>query len=60
MRTSLVVVGVLVGLLVKNFGRILNLIGSFSVPLLTFVLPPIFYIRLCDSKDSADWPKRWV
>ncbi|MPC44716.1 hypothetical protein E2C01_038395 [Portunus trituberculatus] len=58
LRTSLVVVGVLVGLAVKNFGRILNLIGSFSVPFLTFVLPPIFYIRLCDSKENGNWPKR--
>ncbi|KAK8382156.1 hypothetical protein O3P69_015248 [Scylla paramamosain] len=58
LRTSLVVIGVLVGLAVKNFGRILNLIGSFSVPLLSFVLPPIFYIRLCDSKENSNWPKR--
>ncbi|XP_050736625.1 uncharacterized protein LOC127008521 [Eriocheir sinensis] len=60
LRTSLVVAGVLVGLAVKNFGRILNLIGSFSVPLLTFVLPPIFYIRLCDSKERSDWPERSI
>lgn len=58
-RTSIVLCGVLVSLAVRNFGRILNFIGSFTVPILTFVLPPIFYMRLCDSEDDA-WERRRI
>ncbi|KAK4326153.1 hypothetical protein Pmani_003299 [Petrolisthes manimaculis] len=59
-RTTLVLLGVLISLAVKNFGTVLNLMGSFAVPLLTFIFPPIFYIRLCDSGENDNWPKRTV
>ncbi|KAK8746197.1 hypothetical protein OTU49_017293 [Cherax quadricarinatus] len=59
-RTTIVMCGVLVSLAVRNFGRVLNLIGSVTVPILTFVLPPIFYMRLCDSQENPRWRIRRV
>lgn len=60
MRTTIVFGGVFVSLAVQNFGKILNIIGSFAVPLLTFVLPPIFYIRLCDAEENGGWQTRKI
>ncbi|XP_042887944.1 amino acid transporter AVT1D-like [Penaeus japonicus] len=60
LRTTIVGAGIVISLAVQNFGKILNLIGSFSVPLLTFILPPIFYMRLCDSKENGDWQTRHI
>ncbi|XP_071547546.1 LOW QUALITY PROTEIN: uncharacterized protein [Panulirus ornatus] len=59
-RTTIVFFGVILSLAVRNFGRILNLIGSLTVPILTFILPSIFYIRLCDAGDNAGWQSRRI
>ncbi len=44
---------------VPSFGNILDLVGASTVTLLTFVFPPYFYMRLCDSsKDNKEWKQR--
>ncbi|XP_066955144.1 uncharacterized protein [Macrobrachium rosenbergii] len=60
MRTGIVACGLFISLAVQNFGKVLNLIGSFSVPILTFVLPPIFYMRLCDAEENGTWRTRKI
>lgn len=42
---------------VPNFTNLVALIGCSTVILATFVLPSIFYLRLC-SVQSATWPDR--
>lgn len=44
---------------VPSFGSILDLVGASTVTMLTFVCPPYFYMRLCDSsKDNKEWTQR--
>ena len=44
---------------IPSFGNILDLVGASTVTLLTFVMPPYFYMRLCDSStDNKDWTER--
>ena len=44
---------------VPSFGSILNLIGASTVTLLTFIFPPLFYMKLVDaSKERKDWVQR--
>merc|ERR1719348_877189 len=42
---------------VPSFGSILDLVGASTVTLLTFVFPPLFYMRLCDASLSR---KEWI
>ncbi|CAG2121487.1 unnamed protein product, partial [Medioppia subpectinata] len=43
---------------IPQFGKILSLIGGSSVTLMTFVLPPIFYLSLVSQQDqNKDWPQ---
>lgn len=44
---------------VRKFSVIVALIGSITIALTTFVLPPIFYIRLCSMKNEI-WPPRYL
>ena len=40
-------------------GSILNLIGASTVTLLTFIFPPLFYMRLVDaSTTNKEWTPR--
>lgn len=48
---------IFVGETIPQFGKILSLVGGSTIALLTFVLPPIFYMRICDQK-KLDWPER--
>merc|ERR1719414_2195054 len=44
---------------VPSFGSILDLVGASTVTMLTFVCPPYFYMRLCDSsKQNKEWTQR--
>ena len=44
---------------VPSFGSILDLVGASTVTLLTFVFPPLFYMRLCDSsRQNREWKQR--
>lgn len=46
---------------IPNFGSILDLVGGSTVTMLTFIFPPIFYIRLCQmSKLNPKWKPREV
>ncbi|XP_063591326.1 uncharacterized protein LOC134768430 [Penaeus indicus] len=59
-RTLLLAVIVLMGVLVPDFGKILNLIGGSSVTIESFVLPPLCYLKLCAAKDDHGKPFRSV
>lgn len=42
-----------------SFGQILDLVGSSCVTILAFVLPFLFYYKLCrDSDQDPNWPQR--
>nr|CAD7396403.1 unnamed protein product [Timema poppensis] len=56
-RTLMVCVMVFVGETIPKFGKILSLVGGSTVTLLTFVFPPLFYMRLCDQKN-VEWMER--
>jgi len=44
---------------VPSFGSILDLVGASTVTLLTFVFPPLFYMRLADaSLGKKEWVER--
>jgi hypothetical protein len=38
----------------------LNLVGGSTVTLLTFVFPPLFYMRLCDASLTENGGKGWI
>ncbi|RWS11117.1 amino acid transporter ANT1-like protein [Dinothrombium tinctorium] len=48
---------VFLGETIPSFGKILNLIGGSAIALLSFVFPPMFYMKLCSMNDPQ-WPKR--
>ncbi|XP_068201695.1 uncharacterized protein [Palaemon carinicauda] len=60
LRSSIVVLEVLLGLAIPDFGAILNLVGGSTIAFMSFVLPPICYLRLCDSRDESGNPRRQV
>ncbi|CAL4084210.1 unnamed protein product [Meganyctiphanes norvegica] len=55
MRSSIVVLEVVICLAIPDFSLIINLIGGSATTICTFVLPPLMYIKLCDMKGN--WPK---
>ncbi|KAF2896920.1 hypothetical protein ILUMI_09256 [Ignelater luminosus] len=57
LRTLMVFVMVFIGETIPRFGKILSLVGGSTITLLTFVLPPYFYMRLCQQKNPT-WPER--
>jgi len=58
-RSTIVLCLLFISESIPNFGSILDLVGSCSVTLLTFVFPPYFYMKLCDSsKDNEAWTQR--
>ncbi|XP_037788596.1 amino acid transporter AVT1B-like [Penaeus monodon] len=57
LRSSMVVVQMLICLAVPDFGLILNLIGGSCITLNTFIFPPLMYMKLMDQKDP-NWPER--
>ncbi|ROT80809.1 hypothetical protein C7M84_000446 [Penaeus vannamei] len=52
-RSCVMAVIILTGLAVPDFGKILDLIGGSSVTLMSFILPPLCYIRLCNAELTA-------
>nr|CAD7437485.1 unnamed protein product [Timema bartmani] len=56
-RTLMVCVMIFVGETIPKFGKILSLVGGSTITLLTFVFPPLFYMRLCDQKN-VEWTER--
>ncbi|KAI2808459.1 hypothetical protein BLOT_006403 [Blomia tropicalis] len=56
-RTALLLLMLFIGETFPSFGQILDLIGGSAVASLAFVLPPIFYIKLChDQEDKRKIP----
>ncbi|KAK9892898.1 hypothetical protein WA026_022578 [Henosepilachna vigintioctopunctata] len=53
-RTLIVVGVVCLGETIPKFSKILSLVGGSTIALLTFVLPPYFYMKLCE-QSSDDW-----
>lgn len=58
LRSSMVMLQMLICLAIPDFGLILNLIGGSCITLCTFVFPPIMYMRLMDMEGEPGWPKR--
>ena len=56
-RTAVIGLMVLVGLTVPSFDKILNLLGSTTIGVLAFVMPPVFYLRLVTQRQDG-WPER--
>jgi len=58
-RSMIVLLLLFIAETIPNFGSILDLVGSCSVTLLTFVFPPFFYMKLCDSSsENKEWTQR--
>ncbi|XP_063603527.1 uncharacterized protein LOC134779357 [Penaeus indicus] len=57
LRSSMVVIQMLICLAVPDFGLILNLIGGSCITMNTFIFPPLMYMKLMDQKDP-NWPER--
>src|SRR5690348_10835667 len=36
--------------LIKNFGLVVSFMGSFSNVLIVFILPQLFYVKLCEDE----------
>ncbi|KAJ8924571.1 hypothetical protein NQ315_000720 [Exocentrus adspersus] len=45
-RTAIVLLMILVGESIPQFGKVLSLVGGSTITLLTFVFPPLFYMKL--------------
>lgn len=58
-RTLLLALVVFAAESIPHFNKILSFVGGSTVTLMTFVFPPLFYIRLCGMKDPA-WPERHI
>ena len=56
-RTVVIGLMVLVGLTVPSFDKILNLLGSTTIGVLAFIMPPVFYLRLVTQRQEG-WPER--
>ena len=60
-RTSSVLLLLFIAESIPSFGAILNLIGASTVTLLTFIFPPLFYIKLVDaSSQNKEWKQRYA
>ena len=58
-RTGVVVALLFVAESIPDFGNILDIVGSTAITTLTFICPPLFYMKLCDqSKDNKQWKER--
>lgn len=59
LRTIMVLIMVFVGETIPQFSYILSLVGGSTITLVTFVLPPYFYMKLCGQK-SVLWSERKI
>ncbi|XKL63514.1 hypothetical protein PGB90_005878 [Kerria lacca] len=55
-RTLIMGLMVFIGETIPKFNNILSLIGGSTITLTTFVLPPYFYMKLCDHTDQRKIP----
>ena len=54
----MLLVVIIIGESVPDFGQIMDLVGGTAVAMLTFILPPIFYLKLRTPDPEND--KRYV
>ncbi|KAL7642164.1 UNVERIFIED_CONTAM: hypothetical protein RMT77_006724 [Armadillidium vulgare] len=59
-RTSVILFELIVVLAVPDFGLILNLIGGSTMSCMSFILPPIMYMKLVADKSDKTWPERSI
>ncbi|XP_063862615.1 uncharacterized protein LOC135101983 isoform X2 [Scylla paramamosain] len=59
-RTCLVAVEVLISLVLPDFKAILNLVGGSTIAIMSFVMPPLCYLRLSAAKNPVGLPFRNV
>ncbi|GFN75569.1 amino acid transporter antl1-like isoform x1 [Plakobranchus ocellatus] len=52
-RTAIMLLVLFIAESIPHFGAILSLIGGSTTTLLAYILPPIFYLKLCSMK--GDW-----
>ncbi|XP_063862616.1 uncharacterized protein LOC135101983 isoform X3 [Scylla paramamosain] len=57
-RTCLVAVEVLISLVLPDFKAILNLVGGSTIAIMSFVMPPLCYLRLSAAKNPVGLPFR--
>ena len=58
-RTLVVIFQLFIAESIPDFGNILDLVGSTAITTLTFICPPLFYMKLCDqSKENKEWEQR--
>ena len=50
-RSCIIALTILTGQAVPKFGKLLNLLGAFSVTMQSYILPAIFYFLICPSKS---------
>lgn len=55
----MVVLMILIGETIPQFGKIISLVGGSTVTLLTFVFPCYFYMKLSD-QENPHWPERYA
>lgn len=52
LRTLILCLMVFIGETIPKFDNILSLVGGSTITLATFVLPPYFYMKLCDQTEE--------
>jgi len=59
-RSSIVLFELVIALAIPDFGAILNLIGGSTIAILSFLFPPIMYMKLMDMvpPEKALWKQR--
>ncbi|KAA0203468.1 hypothetical protein HAZT_HAZT010692 [Hyalella azteca] len=57
-RTCVVCFVTFVCLAVPDFGKILNLFGGSTITSLSFLFPPLMYLRLVDQKGEGKWEEK--
>ncbi|GFR76319.1 amino acid transporter ANTL1-like isoform X2 [Elysia marginata] len=55
-RTVIMVVVLFIAESIPHFGAILSLIGGSTTTLLAYILPPVFYLKLCSME--GDWEQQ--
>ncbi|XP_053211728.1 LOW QUALITY PROTEIN: proton-coupled amino acid transporter 1-like [Panonychus citri] len=58
-RTACMTFVMFIGETIPRFGKILDLMGGSAVTMLAYILPPLFYMKLC-SMHNESWPERKV
>ena len=59
-RTVAVLLLLFIAESIPEFGNILDIVGATAMTLLTFVCPPLFYMRLCDASNrNRVWKERY-